>query len=132
MSGGAADGSALMAKATTTLKSARTLAEQDPDSAFVLAYDAARTAGTALPIQQGLRPTSKGGHYVVDRALRAQFGSGFRNFGAIRRRRNELEYPERPGDGSSLDETFECIATAQEILESAEKLIGELRLFGRD
>ena len=36
------------------------------DSAFVLAYDAARYAARALLAQQGLRPTTSGGHYVVE------------------------------------------------------------------
>jgi hypothetical protein len=45
-----------------------------------------------------LRATSKGGHYAVDLALRAQFGAGFRSFSALRRRRNELEYPENPAE----------------------------------
>ena len=70
---------------------------QDPDLAFVLAYDAARKALSALLTYQGLRPTRKGGHYPVKHAVRAQFGSGFRQFGALRRRRNELEYPANYG-----------------------------------
>ena len=36
-----------------------------PDSSVVLAYDAARQACVALLAQQGLRPTTAGGHYAV-------------------------------------------------------------------
>lgn len=39
----------------------------------------------------GLRPTSSGGHYVIEEVLRAQFGNTFRDFGALRRRRNEID-----------------------------------------
>src|SRR5680860_1738226 len=93
LTGDAANGERLLEKAAVTLDTARSAIERDPDSAFVLAYDAARQAVTALLAHQGLRPTTKGGHYAVERSARAQFGPGFRQFGALRRRRNELEYP---------------------------------------
>ena len=80
-------------KASRTLETAGDIADQDPDSAYVLVYDAARYAGTAILAHRGLRPTTSGGHYALEVALRAQFGDGFRPFGAVRRRRNELEYP---------------------------------------
>lgn len=66
--------------------SAGELADTDPDSAYTLAYDAARFACTALLTHQGLRPTTTGGHDAVDVAVREQFGG-------MRRQRNELEYP---------------------------------------
>jgi hypothetical protein len=90
LAGAAADGRPLLKKARVTVETARSVVDRDPDSAYVLAYDAARSAATALLSQQGLRPTSKGGHYAVEQAIRAQFGPGFRQFGALRRRRNEL------------------------------------------
>lgn len=91
LTGEAASGELLLARASTTMATARSVVESDPDSAFVLAYDAARQALTALLAHQGLRPTTKGGHVAVERAARAQFGPGFRQFGALRRRRNEPE-----------------------------------------
>lgn len=102
LTGDAGNGERLLKKAVVTLETARSAIDRDPDSAFVVAYDAARQAVTALLAQQGLRPKTKGGHYAVERAVRAQFGQGFRQFGALRRRRNELEYPERPGDDASV------------------------------
>jgi hypothetical protein len=87
-------GQPFLDKARRVLTTATGLVATDPESAYVLAYDAARHAATALLAHQGLRTTSKGGHYAVDLALRAQFGAGFRSFSALRRRRNELEYPE--------------------------------------
>ena len=75
------------------MASAAGLVTSDPYSAYVLAYDAARFACIALLAQQGLRATTSGGHYAVEQAVRAQFGDGFRPFGILQRRRNELEYP---------------------------------------
>jgi len=111
------------------LETARSAVERDPDSAFVLAYDAARQALTGLLAQQGLRPTTKGGHYAVELAVKAQFGPGFRQFGALRRRRNELEYPQRPGDDATLEEASESIAHARQIINVAESLLDQLDLF---
>jgi len=125
LSGAAANGTRLLNKAGVTLGTARSAAERDPDSAFVLAYDAARQALTALLAHQGLRPTTKGGHYAVEQAARAQFGPGFRPFGALRRRRNELEYPERPGDEATVDEAVEAIENAQSIITAAEGLLSQ-------
>ena len=84
LTGAAANGERLLEKATVTLPTARSAIETDPDSAFVLAYDAARQALTALLAHQGLRPTTRGGHYAVEQAARAQFGPGSRQFGARR------------------------------------------------
>ena len=129
LTGEAANGERLLAKAAVTLETARSAADRDPDSAFVLAYDAVRQAATALLAHQGLRPTTKGGHYAVEQAIKAQFGSGFRQFGSLRRRRNELEYPERPGDYATVDEANESIKNAQAIVTAAQGLIVQLGLF---
>lgn len=129
LTGAAADGRRLIKRAALTLDTARSAVTRDPDSAFVLAYDAARHALTALLAHQGLRPTTKGGHYAVEQASRAQFGPGVRQFGALRRRRNELEYPERPDDDATVDEATEAIASAQAIVTATAGLIDQLGLF---
>lgn len=69
LTGEAANGERLLEKAAVTLTTARSAIERDPDSGFVLAYDAARQALTGLLAHQGLRPTTKGGHYAVERAV---------------------------------------------------------------
>jgi hypothetical protein len=79
--GAQADGTALLEQARKTAATAARLAADDPYSSYVLAYDSARFACTALLAQQGLRATTNGGHYAVERAVRAQFGDGFRIFG---------------------------------------------------
>ena len=127
--GDAANGERLLQKGTTTLETARSAISTDPDSAFVLAYDAARQALTGLLAHQGLRPTTKGGHYAVERAVRAQFGVGFRQFGALRRRRNELEYPERPDDDASTAEAADAVDNAEAIITAAAVLLDQVGLF---
>lgn len=129
LTGDAANGERLLAKASTTLQTARSVIETDPDSAFVLAYDAARQALTGLLAHQGLRPTTKGGHYAVEQAARAQFGQGFRQFGALRRRRNELEYPERPGDDANVEEATDAVEKSQAIIAAARGLLEQVGLF---
>jgi HEPN domain-containing protein len=129
LTGEAANGQRLLEKAAVTLETARSAVERDPDSAFVLAYDAARQALTGLLAHQGLRPTTKGGHYAVEQAARAQFGPGFRQFGALRRRRNELEYPDRPDDDASVTEAAEAVDHAQSIITAAGGLVEQLGLF---
>jgi len=129
VTGDAAHGERLLAKALRTLDSATAVLDSDPDTAYVLAYDAARYSGTALLAHQGLRPTSAGGHYVVETILRAQFGAGFRKFGAMRRRRNELEYPTIAGDDTSRDEAEVAIADAHSLLKAAEQLLPALGIY---
>ena len=129
LTGEAANGSRLLEKAATTLATARSAIQSDPDSAFVLAYDSARQTITALLAQQGLRPTTRGGHYAVEQAARAQFGQGFRQFGALRRRRNELEYPERPGDDAEIEEATGAVDNAQAIITASQGLLDQLGLF---
>jgi uncharacterized protein (UPF0332 family) len=130
VTGAAADGEPLLAKARRTLETADSITSTDPDSAFVLAYDAARYAATALLAQQGLRPTSAGGHVAVESAIRAQFGDGFRGFGFLRRRRNELEYPSAGTAASDVDEAKDAVTESASIVEAAGQLIPNLSLFG--
>lgn len=129
ITGGQASGEHLLDRAVRTLATAAEIAPGDPDSAYVLAYDAARYSATALLAQQGLRPTTSGGHYAVEVALRAQFGDGFRSFGAMRRRRNELEYPAGPGETTTTDEATAAIADAERICWDARELLSGLPIF---
>ncbi|MBA3489166.1 MAG: HEPN domain-containing protein [Longispora sp.] len=129
ITGAQANGEPWLTKARRTLETAKHITDDDPESAYVLAYDAARHACTALLTQQGLRPTSTGGHYVIEEALRAQFGDHFKTFGTLRRRRNELEYPTYPGDLAEPEEAHEAIEHTQRIIAVAEKLLPNLGFF---
>mgnify|MGYP001187424402 CR=1 FL=1 len=129
VTGSAADGQPLLAKARRTLATAESVASSDPDSAFVLAYDAARYAATALLAHQGLRPTTAGGHVAVESAIRAQFGDGFRSFGFLRRRRNELEYPSAGSASSDVEEAIDAVAQSRSIIDAADRLLPNLSFF---
>lgn len=60
---------ALLSSARRHVESACLTADQDPEAAYTLAYDAARKSATALLNHQGLRPTSAGGHLAVVDAI---------------------------------------------------------------
>lgn len=126
---GAAAGAAWSEKAALTLASARQLADVDSSSALTLAYDAARLACMGVLAQQALRPTTKGGHYAIQQAMRYQFGTAFEGFGVLRRRRNELEYPEFPDETIDRQEVDLAMASARSIIAAAEKLAGHLGVF---
>jgi hypothetical protein len=128
VSGAQADGSAWLDKARRIHASAAAVPD-DADSTVTLAYDAARFACTALLIQQGLRPTTKGGHYTVERAVRAQFGDAFKPFAALRRRRNELEYPLFASEEVERAEATAVLAVATSLIDAAARLLPEVGLF---
>lgn len=128
IAGDQANGERLLQRAQRTLSTAAGLIASDPASAYVLAYDGARYVCTALLAQQGLRPTSRGGHYAVERAVRAQFGAGFRPFGTLRRRRNELEYPGAVDEEADVGEAEEAVSAANALLHAAARLLPNLDL----
>ncbi len=119
VTGSQADGTGLLTKARRIVDSAAKIIDSDADSAYVLAYGAARHAGTALLAHQGLRPTSKGGHYALDLALKAQFSPGFRVFSTMRRRRNELEYPEIADEAADYAEADTAVTDVRGLIDAA-------------
>lgn len=128
LSRSSASGAGLLELARQRLESARRLAEDDPDSCYVLAYDAARYACSVLLQHQGLRPTQKGGHVAVERAVRAQF-QAFEGFGLMRRQRHLLEYP---GASYTSIDTTAAAATLDEVgrmIDGAAELIDHLPFF---
>ena len=129
VAGAGAAGGPWLAKAAATLHTAAGIVASDPNSAYTLAYDAARFACVGLLAQQGLRPTTSGGHYVVQRAMLRQFGAAFDPFAVMRRRRNELEYPEFPDETMEPHEAAEAIGNTKAMIESAAKLLDHLGLF---
>ena len=129
VTGAEADGAPLLETARRTLDTAATLVNADARSAYVLAYDAARLACTALLAQQGMRATTEGGHATIDEVVRAQFGVGFRPFTDLRRRRNELEYPRMPADTATAEEAEQAVKTAESLILAAGHLLGQLSFF---
>ena len=129
VTGGRADGEPYLVRARTVLASAGSVLSADPGSAYVLSYDAARQACVGLLAQQGLRPTTRGGHIAVDQAVNAQFGAHFRSFGVLRKRRNELEYPEYPDVEAATEEADEALQLADGVIAAAERILPELGFF---
>jgi hypothetical protein len=127
--GGQANGKPWLDKARRTIKTAGFIIDDDPESAYTLAYDAVRFAGTALLAQQGLRPTTRGGHLVVDQALRAQFGERFKAYRTLRIRRNELEYPAYPGELVEPTEVHEALSQATRLIDAAEQVLPYLGFY---
>jgi hypothetical protein len=62
----------LIAQAGKHLTSAAAVCREDPEGGYALVYDAARKALTAVLENQGLRPTTRGGHLAAYEAVRAQ------------------------------------------------------------
>jgi hypothetical protein len=131
VTGAAADGAPLLAQAGRTISTAASLVQADAYSAYVLAYDAARFACIALLAQQGMRATTSGGHYAVERAVRAQFGDGFRPFADLRRRRNELEYPRLPADTATTEEAGEAVDITRRLISAVGVLLDQLSFFAQ-
>lgn len=129
VTGAQADGAVWLIRASKILDTAQGIAEGDPESAYVLVYDATRHACVAVLAHQGLRATSKGGHYAVEQAVRAQFGPGFREFGTLRRRRNELEYPAYPGETIEPDELAQAIEISGRLQSACAQLLEQLSPF---
>jgi hypothetical protein len=128
VTGARADGQPRIAKARRVLVSAAGLRDSDPESAYVLAYDAARFACAALLTHQGLRATSAGGHYAIDVAVREQFSGPFEDFGGLRRQRNELEY-QLVTDVVSSTDASRAIDLANKLVNTAEQMLPHLGLF---
>lgn len=129
VSGAAADGSPWLDRASATVATAQRVIDTDTNAAYTLAYDAARFACAALLAQQGLRGTTAGGHYAIQRAVIVQFGKTFEPFGILRRRRNELEYPEIPDETVERQEAERAVNSARTLIDAAEKLLDSLGIF---
>ena len=114
------------------LESARAITESDPDGAYSLLYDAARKSIAALSQTQGLRATSRGGHYAIQETVAAQFtkpppSEAFKSFGRLRRTRNQIEYD----DISTItsEDVVADIETVRKIHAMARQLIDIVPVF---
>ena len=123
----------LLDAAERHVESAAGLSVSDPDGAYSLLYDAARKALAAVLQAQGLRPTSRGGHYAIQQAAAAQFTQGppataFRSFGRLRRTRNQSEYDVSTVTADDIvadtPQVRAIVATARALVESIEVFMG--------
>lgn len=82
ITGAAASSEMHLQSAEAMVQSAQREQAQNPEAAYLLAYDAVRKTATGLLAQQGLRPRQSGHHVTVEEAVRAQFGGDFDQMGA--------------------------------------------------
>jgi hypothetical protein len=123
----------LLGQARAHLSSAAAICADDPQGGYALADDAARKALTAVLENQGLRPTSRGGHLAVYEAARAQIdppmGKVLRPFARMRRLRHDAEYP--PADAPELtpDDVRDDIGNAEAIIDLAARVLDQMSPF---
>lgn len=120
----------LITQARRHAASAERIAEDDPVGAFQLLYDAARKALVAILENEGLRPTSRGGHIAVLEAVSAQLdppmGKVLRPFDRLRRLRNSAEYPHAATLPFTAADVARDIAKIEDILDLAQRVIAEM------
>ncbi|MFF1829817.1 hypothetical protein [Paenarthrobacter sp. NPDC058040] len=124
----------LLEAAAKHIESARLIASGDPMGSYQVSYDGARKALAAVLQIQGLRPTSSGGHIVIEECLKAQLVKTGRDivnkFSVMRRIRNDNEYPHNAQDAVAVEEAFEQIDDALSVLEGARKLVAVMPPYG--
>jgi hypothetical protein len=123
----------LLVQAKTHVSSAVRVCGDDPAGGYALAYDAARKALTAILENQGLRPTTRGGHLAVLEATRAQLdppmGRALRGFNRMRTRRHDAEYPPTDSPEITADDVLEDQVTAEDLITIATRLLDEMSPF---
>ncbi len=123
----------LLAQARRHLASAANTAEDDPEGAYALLYDAARKALWAILENQGLRPTSSGGHLAAYHAVRAQLdppmGQQLRPYDRMRRHRRDAEYPSGDAPELTSEDIQDDIPRAEDIVDIAEKILDQMSPF---
>ena len=123
----------LLGQARRHISSTQSTAAADPEGAYALLYDAARKALTAILENQGLRPTSRGGHLAVYHAVRAQLdppmGRTLLPFDRMRRRRHDVEYPPAGAPELSAEDVTDDVPKVITLLELAQRVLDEMSPF---
>jgi len=119
---------ALLAKASTHLRSAATLAGSDVELAYDALHAANRKALTAVLLVQGLRPTRDAGQTGVFEAVRAQLhpplGPTLAPYTRIRRARNAGDYlDELP---ATADDIAADLPLCRAIVDMAVKVVHQM------
>jgi hypothetical protein len=120
----------LLAQARVHVASALKVCDEDPPGGYALAYDGGRKALTAILENQGLRPTTRGGHLAVLEAVRAQLdppmGRVLRQFNRMRTRRHDAEYPPTDSPEITPADVREDQATAAGLVDITSRLLDEM------
>jgi hypothetical protein len=125
----------LLAEARTKLASADRLSVSDPDTAYDALYGAARKALTAILENQGLRPTTRGGHIAPYEAVRAQLvpppavGRIINPFAHMRLTRNAVDYPSDNTPPATTQDVRRDLPAATAIVDLAETVLDQMDVF---
>ena len=123
----------LLEQARRHVSSTQNAAVADPEGAYALLYDAARKALTAILENQGVRPTSRGGHLAVYHAVRAQLdppmGRVLLPFDRMRRRRHDVEYPPAGAPELRPEDVTEDVPKVTALLDLAQRVPDEMPPF---
>lgn len=123
----------LLAEGKRHLASASDISDNDPEGAYQLLYDGVRKALTAVLANEGLRPTTSGGHRAVYAAVAAQLdpplGAVLRPFDRMRRQRHEIEYPAMDAEPVLPEDVAEELPKAEAIMDLAGRVLGEMSPF---
>lgn len=123
----------LLAQARKDLESAGLLRDTNPKRAYESLYDAARMGLTAVLENEGLRPTSRGGHIAPHAAVAAQLdppmGTVLRPFDRMRRTRNRSEYPSFTAPEVTADNVIADMPAASAIVEICQDVLDEMSPF---
>lgn len=123
----------LLAQAGKHLTSAGEVCDQDPAGGYALVYDAARKALTAVLENQGLRPTTRGGHLAAYEAVRAQLdppmGKILRPFDRMRRQRHDAGYPPTSAPELTAGDVREDIPKAADIVSLGQRVLDQMSPF---
>ena len=100
------------------------LATGSLEGAFVLSYLSARIAATAILYSRGVRPTARGGHWVVADLLAVVDGVEAHVVSSLNRLRilrNEIEYPQSVSMRLTLEIVQLAFETAQSLVLTCAK-----------
>lgn len=117
----------LLGLARRHIESAVNAAPTDPEGAYGILYDAGRKALWAILSNQGLRPTTRGGHLAAYQAVVAQLnpplGNQLRPFDRMRRQRHEAEYPRVDSPELHPEDVLDDVAKVHEIVDIAQRVL---------
>jgi hypothetical protein len=123
----------LLTQARKDLVSAGALCDDNPKRAYESLYDAARMALTAVLENEGLRPTSRGGHIAPFTGIVAQLdppmGTVLRPFDRMRRTRNRSEYPSFTTPDVTPENVRADLPAAAAIVETCPGVLDEMSPF---
>jgi hypothetical protein len=123
----------LLVQARKDLASAELLCDTNPKRAYESLYDAARMALTAVLENEGLRPTSRGGHIAPYAAITAQLdppmGTTLRPFDRMRRTRNRSEYPSFTTPEVTSDNVRADLSIARSIVQVCASVLDQMSPF---